>query len=45
MPIKHWDLKPGDDAAAGRLAKELKLPLIVARVLFGRGYDTAEKMA
>ncbi|WP_066459213.1 single-stranded-DNA-specific exonuclease RecJ [Anaerotruncus rubiinfantis] len=45
MPIKHWDLKPGDDAAAGQLAKELKLPLIVARVLFGRGYDTAEKMA
>ncbi len=43
MPIKHWSFKKSDESTATRLAEGLKLPLLVARVLAARGYDTIEK--
>lgn len=44
MPIKRWNVRRPDEAAAKRLASELGLPLIAVRVLAGRGYDTREKI-
>ncbi|MEM1485938.1 single-stranded-DNA-specific exonuclease RecJ [Oscillospiraceae bacterium PP1C4] len=44
MPIKRWNIKEPDEAIAKQLSEQLKLPLIVTRVLVGRGYDTKVKI-
>lgn len=44
MPIKRWNFKQPNEAAAKSLGGQMGIPPIVARVLVSRGCDTIEKM-
>ena len=43
MKLATWNLIPTDSAAAERLQKELKIPLLFCQLLIQRGISTIEE--